>query len=391
MNVLMYTKWFFPVPGGVQTVVRDLAAGLSHWQSPDGTRDPIRVVVVTETESTSGMRDSYPFEVIRRPSLLQLIKLIRGADVIHLAGPVALPLMLALALRKSVLVEHHGFQTACPNGLLFLESTQNQCPGHFMARRYRRCFECNRTAVGSAKSLLWLIETPLRRWLSNRARINVTPTAWLAEVLKLNRTVTVPHGVTASASGKFVSSNKIFAFQGRLVTSKGIQVLLSAARRLSAGGQKFRIKIIGDGPELPALRLLAADLGTGIEFLGHVSEEKLEDALSDVGTVIMPSLGGEVFGLVAAENMARGKLVIVSSIGALKEVVGQTGLVFEVGDADELTSHMRRVLESPPLAGSVGSAARIRAADFFCGARMIERHAALYRRLWSARFDGPSG
>ena len=75
----------------------------------------------------------------------------------------------------------------------------------------------------------------------------------------------------------------------------------------------------------------------------------------------MPSLGGEVFGLVAAENMMRGKLVIVSDIGAMREVVGETGLVFRTGDAQDLATCMKRTIDEPELASSLGYSARVRA------------------------------
>lgn len=376
-NVLIYTKWFFPVPGGTQTVVRDLANGISDRRFADENSGKVRVVVVTETNADTVEQDSYPFEVVRRPSFLQLFKLMRQVDVIHLAGPVFLPLIAGLLLRKPIVIEHHGFQTVCPNGLLFFEPKKSECPGHFMAKRYRNCFECNRITSGAMKSVSLLVTTPLRRWLSNCVRANIAPTQWLAGILKLRRTVIIPHGVAKHAEIDEVSSST-FAFQGRLVTSKGIEVLLSAAKLLAAEGLKFRIKIIGDGPESNALKSSTADLNGRVEFLGHIPEQELESALSDVSSVIMPSLGGEVFGLVAAENMARGKLLIVSRLGALEEVVGDSGVVFETGNAEELASRMRQVLANPERTRKIAAAARERAKTFDQGT-MVGDHISLYK------------
>lgn len=388
MNILIYSKWFFPVPGGVQAVVRDLADGLSKYPS-DEPGDDVRVSVVTGTKVGDEDKQLYPFQLVRSPGLFEFVRLMQKADVVHLAGPAFLPLILGLALRKSVVIEHHGFQVACPNGLLFFEPTRSQCPGHFMAGRYGKCFQCNKIAIGPTKSFFSLLATPLRRWLSNRARINVTPTKWLEGVIKLRQMVSIPHGVREQKAAKATLSSTTFAFQGRLVTSKGVRVLLSAAKRLRSEGREFRIKIIGDGPELAALRSEAADLNGQIEFLGHVPEQELDNVLSDVGTVVMPSIGGEVFGLVAAENMARGKLVVVSSLGALEEVVGQTGMVFDVGNADELASCMRKVLTNPEGARLLGEAGQIRVGEMFGGARMIEGHMTLYRQLVRRRDQGP--
>jgi glycosyltransferase involved in cell wall biosynthesis len=380
MKIVIYSRDFLPAPGGVQTIVFELARGLREWQSDGSATHPLDVTVVTRTRERSDEERAWPFGLVRCPSVLRLWKLLRSADVIHLAGPALLPMAMGLVLQKPVVIEHHGFQAACPNGLLFFQPTQTECPGHFMARRYGKCFECNRAEVGVVRSVFWLVSTPVRRWLSNRVATNIMPTDWLATTLRLNRMVTVHHGVVEHDPGNStLASNSTFAFQGRLVSTKGVGILLAAAKHLRDEGLNFHLKIIGVGPELKTLRSQAASLDGKVEFLGHVPEGQLEGALADVSSIIVPSLGGEVFGLVAAENMSRGRLVIVSSIGALEEVVGATGLAFPVGNAKELASCMRKVLENSETAHSLGAAARERAARLFNRETMIQAHVSLYR------------
>lgn len=381
MKIVIYSCYFLPIPGGVQTIVFELARGLSEWRPDESGTEPFEVMVVTQTPGQSAEESTWPFRVVRRPSARQLWKLLRDADIIHMAGPALLPMAMGLVLRKPVVIEHHGFQAACPNGLLFFQPTQTECPGHFMAGRYAKCFECNQAEVGAAKSIAWLALTPLRRWLTNRARANIAPTDWLASILRLNRMVTVHHGVGEHDAGSSTAaSNPTFALQGRLVSTKGVGVLLAAAKRLRDEGLNFHVKIIGDGPELEALRSQAASLDGQVEFLGHVPEGQLEEVLAEATAIVMPSLGGEVFGLVAAENMSRGKLVIVSNIGALEEVVGSTGLIFPVGNVEELASCMRKVLENGEIAHSLGAAARERAGRLFKRHAMIRAHTSLFRK-----------
>lgn len=388
MNILIYSKWFFPVPGGVQTVVKELAAGLVTQHSTD-KGDQINVIVVTGTARAGLREEAYSFELVRRPGLLRFIRLMSKADIVHLAGPAFWPLIIALVLTKPVVIEHHGFQAVCPNGLLLFEPTESQCPGHFMAAEYKKCFQCNRASAGSTRSLVWLLATPMRRFLSNRATANVAPTDWLGKILGLNRTTTIHHGVADMPQLAGETCNSTFAFQGRLVSSKGVRVLLSAAKRLAAEGYEFRIKIIGDGAELDGLKVDAAGLDGRIEFLGHLPLSDLENALSDVRTIVMPSLGGEVFGLVAAENMARGKMLIVSRIGALEEVVGNTGLVCEAGKEDDLAARMRETLGAPERTRLLGIAARDRAQSLFTSARMIGEHVRLYERILNRTHKQP--
>lgn len=379
MNVLLYTHYWAPSVGGVETIITSLAEGFATRQPLLG-EDAIHVTLVTQT-SAGAMDDSHlPFRVVRRPALRDLIRLVRSADLIHAAGPALLPLFLSFFLRKPLIIEHHGFQAICPNGQLLFQPTQKPCPGHFMARRYHKCIECNRESVGLPKSFRMLFLTPFRRWLSNRATTNITPTNWLASTLKLNRMKTIHHGISpASPLVPGNSSVVTFAFQGRLVTTKGVRILLEAAGQLHDEGRTFHLKIVGDGPELNSMKAQAARLNGVVEFLGYVANDRLEELISDVAAVVMPSLAGEVFGLVAVENMLRGKLLIVSDIGSLAEVVGDTGFVFPPGDASALALCMRRVLDDPSLAASLGSAGRLRAMQVFSRDSMIQKHISLYR------------
>lgn len=380
--MLVYSEYFLPSSGGVETVVLELARGLADWSRDGPDAEFFDVTVVTQTPGDSREDAQLPFRVVRVPGFWKLVRLMCGADLMHVAGPALAPLALGFLLRKLVVVEHHGFHVACPNGQMFYEPDQTLCPGHFMAWRYAKCVQCNAKVSGLRKSLKLLLLTPIRRWLANRARVNITPTDWLAGILKLRRMRTVLHGIPPGpAAISSAAPAPTFAYVGRLVTTKGVSLLLRAAELLRKEGFEFCLKIIGDGPEREALKSQVAALALEgcVELLGHVPNDRRDEALSGVGTVVMPSLAGEVFGLVAAESMLRGKLLIVSDIGALREVVSDTGLVFPAGDAAALASCMRRVLEDPSLAPSLGSTARDRVIRLFSLDGMIESHASIFQ------------
>ncbi|PYV30237.1 MAG: hypothetical protein DMG22_20950 [Acidobacteria bacterium] len=381
-RVLIYTHAFAPQIGGVETVVMSLAKGLAGLGQANGIGSA-EVTVATSTLRGDFDDASLPFRVVRRPSLLELLRLIRAADVIHLAGPSFIPMLLGLFLRKSVVVEHHGFQTICPNGQLLYEPTQTPCPGHFMAGRHSECIRCNAQLglLGSLK--LWLLTFP-RRWLCKRAQSNITPTKWLGRLLRLPRSTTIYHGLPENGSRDFSrssSGNTTFAFLGRLVGTKGARTLLEAAQQLSAQGFHYRLKVIGDGPDRESLQQQAVALGLAdsVQFLGYVAPERLEEELAEAATVVMPSIAGEVFGMVAAENMSRGKLVIVSDVGAMREVVGDAGLSFAPGDARALAQCMKRILEDATLPVHLGLEARRRASEQFGQEKMVLQHLQVYQ------------
>jgi glycosyltransferase involved in cell wall biosynthesis len=380
MKILIYSESFFPAIGGLERIAFELARGLAQHGTEDSASGAFDVTVATRTPGNTVQDEDLPFRIVRRPSLRQLSALIRQTDVVHLAGPVMLPMALGLIMRKTMVIEHHGFQTICPNGQLFYAPERSPCVGHYMAGEYMKCFRCNLADAGALRSAKMLLLTPMRRWLANRARINITPTAWLASLLKLHRMQTVHHGISLSADKKIAAiSPSVFAFQGRLVSTKGAEVLLKAAKQLRAERLEFVIKIIGDGPERRALEAQAALLDGSVQFLGHVSDERLPDIFSEVSAVVMPSLGGEVFGLVAAENMLRGKVLIVSNLGSLEEVVGNTGMIARAGSAEELAACMRRVIEEPSLVHALGLQAQERATRLFNVRKMIQSHVSIYQ------------
>jgi glycosyltransferase involved in cell wall biosynthesis len=298
-----------------------------------------------------------------------------------------LPLFLGWMFRKRVVVEHHGFQTACPNGQFVHLPTQSLCSGRFMAGQHMSCLRCNagHGAIQSVKQ--WLLTFP-RRWLCRAASANVTPTEWLGSILQLPNMVTIRHGLPEPARERVAApwnpSRPVIVFLGRLVSTKGVHVLLEAAHQLV--DFDFELRIIGNGPELGRLETTANALGLKdhVTFLGFLDQRGVEKTVDEAKAVVMPSLAGEVFGLAALENMFRGKLLIVSEIGALMEVVGDAGLTFPAGDAKALADCLRRALQPDGFAEEMGCRAISRAISIFTAEQMVEDHMALYQRLVAA-------
>jgi glycogen synthase len=388
MKLLLYSHFFAPSIGGVETIVLSLARGFAELRRPNDTPEFDRTVV---TETLAGDFDdrSLPFRVIRQPAFLHLWRLVRTSDIIHIAGPAFAPLGLGLLARKPVVVEHHGFQTICPNGQLFIEPAGTPCPGHFMAGRHAECLRCNSAQGRFASRKLWLL-TFVRRFLCARVSANITPTEWLGAQLHLPRSTPVPHGLDTSAAISPAvsivtppSTTPVIAFQGRLVTTKGVRLLFEAACILRKQSRPFELVVIGDGPERASLEQLARDsqLSSQVRFAGSLAASELGDALAQVCAVVVPSLGGEVFGLVVAENMLRGLPVIASDLGAFAEVLGPAGLIFRTGDAADLAAKLVQLLDDPVLPNTLGHRGQQRVFDSYSRARMIEEHARVYREV----------
>ena len=372
----------------METVVLALAKGLAKRLSPGGS-PRFEITLVTETAAGEDRDSLLPFRVVRQPSSSQLRRLIRETDVVHVAGAAIAPIIWSLLAAKPVVVEHHGFQTICPTGQLFQEPQNVPCPGHFMAGNHGACMRCCRAAYSPLASFgLWLL-TFVRRYLCKFVSVNIAPTAWLASLLRLPRIETVPHGLppapplTQIAGIHGVPS---IVFVGRLVSTKGVRLLLEAARILKEQNRSFVMQIVGSGPERVSLEALAQawQLSSQVRFQGRLPEAEVTRLLENAGAVVVPSLGGEVFGMVVAENMLRGLPIIASDLGAFAEVLGDTGQTFRTGDSADLTIQIERILDDPALSQRFAFAAHQRVSDVFTEERMIDGHARIYERLHSA-------
>ncbi len=385
MKVLLYSHSFAPDVGGVETFSMHLARGLAQHNSGE----KVELTVVTKTPRGGYDDSALPFRMERRPGFVRLQKLIRESDVVHLAGPVLAPLLLCTLLRKAVVVEHHAYQVICPNGLLLKEPEKQACTGHYMRGEDWACLKCNAAVVGWGKSLRMLFATRPRRWLSKHAAANLCITQHVADRIKLPRSSVVYYGVEDHGTERIPDGIFQFAYVGRLVSEKGLSILVAAAGILEAERIKFQLLMIGDGPERVSLEQQVERLGLAakVQFTGYLSGREMEDAVAKVSVVVMPSIWEETAGLSAIEQMMRGRPVVVSDIGGLAEVTGDGGLKFPVGDAKALAQCLKRLASDPGLRAELGDRARQRASSIFSMQRTVEDHFKILEnaRVKSAR------
>lgn len=393
MRLVIHSHFFAPGIGGVETQVLSLASGLSVGKVE---RSPnFEVTVVTNTPAENIFDRGFPFKVVRRPTILQLWRHIQRADVVHLAGPSLLPLVISRLLRKPTVIEHHGYQSICPNGLLIHQPERSICPGHFQARRYLHCLKCQAsemTLTSSIKNLLLMFP---RYLLSRSATANIAITEHVLQRHGLPASQVIYYGIENRADRGAVAKQETsnpdkfrFAFVGRFVPEKGIGVLLRAASILQSEGFDFELRLIGDGPERREVDAITEELHLGnlVQVTGYVAPGKaMISALEGVGAVVVPSVWEEAAGLSAIEQMMAGRLVIASAIGGLAEVVGEGGLLFPPGDATALAALMKQVLYNSPLVEAVRARGRTRALELFEVERMLGDHARLYSRLIELR------
>jgi glycosyltransferase involved in cell wall biosynthesis len=142
----------------------------------------------------------------------------------------------------------------------------------------------------------------------------------------------------------------------RLVPRTGVDLLLAAwprvAERAAANGTRARLTVVGDGPELPALRAWVAGRDD-VRFTGAVVDAELAEWYRLADLSVVPSRALEGFGLVVLESLASGTPVVVTNVGGLPEAVAGlagTSVVAPTSDAigERVALMASRTVEAAP-------------------------------------------
>jgi glycosyltransferase involved in cell wall biosynthesis len=147
-----------------------------------------------------------------------------------------------------------------------------------------------------------------------------------------------------------------------MVPVKGIDSALRTAQTLLASHPDAHFAFVGDGSYLEQYKELARELGIAgsVTFTGRISNPTDEGVFDATDIYFQPSVWQEASGLAILESMSVGSPVVVSRIGGLPEIVrdGETGFLSTVGDIDDYSSKIGRLLADKELRLRFGAAAR---------------------------------
>lgn len=179
-------------------------------------------------------------------------------------------------------------------------------------------------------------------------------------------------------------------FVGRLVPLKGVDMLIDAIAPLAREG-RLELSIVGDGPEMPALRALVEREGISrrVEFTGWLKQEELPRHLVNHHVFGFPSVK-EFGGAVVLEAMALGLVPVVADYGGPGELVSSTtGFAVPMGTRADLVSRFRKVFEhlilNPDVIRPIGQRARERALRSFTWSTKAAQVSEVYRWVLKQR------
>jgi len=142
---------------------------------------------------------------------------------------------------------------------------------------------------------------------------------WISELatqLGFQNVVKVALGTDIRSQSAPSAHNGCLFFAGRITPSKGLSFIVSEV--LAGMENPPKIKVAGTVWDEGEAQILESPL---VEYLGNLGPDQLADQYGQAMAVVVPSLGKEGFGLVAAEAAACGGVVIASDHSGLAEVV----------------------------------------------------------------------
>jgi glycosyltransferase involved in cell wall biosynthesis len=129
-------------------------------------------------------------------------------------------------------------------------------------------------------------------------------------------------------------------FVANLIHRKGLDLLLDALAELARWGEDVPpLRVVGDGPERPALMRRAQEVGLHVDFAGELPHDAVLAEMASAEVLVVPSRE-EALGLAPLEAMAAGCVPVVAAVGGLAESVtdGVTGFTCPPEDPGALAT-----------------------------------------------------
>lgn len=357
MRIVHAAKFYPPVPGGMETVVRDLC---------DGMADEYDVRVIGANTGASTVTERYGQVTVTRvasigkahsvplcPTLpMHLWRAAADCVVLHEPNPLAGTALFAHTPSARLIIWHHSD--------LLRPAWAPATYGRVQRALYRRadCVIVSSPPLAAASDLV-----------RHAQRVEVIPFGIrLDRFSDLNeRQRTLADSIRRRYEGPRI------LFVGRFVYYKGLDVLVDAMAATPG-----TLLMAGEGPLENEVRERAAARGVAdrAHILGRVAEPDLPAYYEAADIVVLPSIAPtETFGVVQLEAMAAGRPIVSTNLPTGVPWVNQdgvTGLIVPPGDVPELAGALTRLGLDRSLRHVLGAGGLSRARSTFSIKRMVE-------------------
>jgi len=176
--------------------------------------------------------------------------------------------------------------------------------------------------------------------------------------------------------------DRIMLFVGRLIYYKGVEYLVRAMKDVDG-----RLLLVGEGPLKDDLKKLAVDLGIAdrVHFIGKIVDDDLPAYYHACDVFTLPSIArSEAFGLVQLEAHTCGKPVVSTNLPTgvpYANLDGVTGIIVPPRSTEALSGAINKLLDDENLRNEYGANGKKRVSEEFTKELMAKRVLEIYEEL----------
>ena len=367
MKILLVNKFLYP-KGGAETYTLNLGATLEingHTVQYFGLENSKNIVgnginaYVSNMDFNAGTRKNLtaPFRIINSSEARKKITKVLydfEPDVVHMNNIqfhltpsiiVAVDKYRKATGRKTKIVyTAHDYQLICPSHGLF-DTNINVCE-KCLGGNYTHCLRTKCMKNSRAKSFLAMLDAYYWKYKKAYEYIDaiICPSSFLKNKLDLqkrfaDKTVVIHNFIEPQKVELREKSDYVLEF-GHLSRDKGTLTLLEVAKRMP----NVRFLFAGYGAAEAEIAKVS-----NAEYVGFKTGEELKELISKALCSVYPSEWYENCPFSVIESQMYGTPVIGSRMGGIPELIreGETGLMFEAGNADDLEKKLRYLLDAP--------------------------------------------
>ena len=281
-------------------------------------------------------------------------------DLLHFIGTSIIAAPKLRKLGKKMFATIESYPALCPKGNRLFKGRQ-ECTLQCNFKHFVFC-QKESDEIGKMKNRWYLKYNPLFLWLTFRyfQKLNrglaachlIAISGYVGKILQQygHASTIIPNTFDATPFQKGaakkvaarVNTKPLLLYAGALIKSKGPQILLEALRGLDC-----RAELYSEGILKEELQAYIQKHNLDAEIFSPLPYQQVPEMYAGADIVVFPSLWPEPFGRIPLEAIAADKPIIASNIGAIPEIVGNSGILIEPGDAAALRQALRNLLQHP--------------------------------------------
>lgn len=163
----------------------------------------------------------------------------------------------------------------------------------------------------------------------------------------------------------------VFLFSAKFIDKKRPLDFVKAIELAARKGINVMGLMVGDGPLRAGCESYVREKNIPVRFTGFLNQSQIVDSYLAADALVLPSDGGETWGLVVNEAMACGRPCFVSDhVGSGPDMIvpGETGDIFPLAQVDALADMLASYSSRPVHLNEMGRLAQQRARKYSVGA-----------------------